>query len=583
MGERARRRGFSMAQMGTLAVLNAGLAAAALRQRARARAARSQFDQALGALSEAVTITDSQRRIRYANQAAADILGYATPEELLAAAPGTVRDEWVATHADGTPIREEEIPSARIVRGLRAEPLLTHIVHRGTGEDRWRLVKSSPLTVGDELLAVTVIEDVTEAKEAELRQRFLAQAGEVLSSSLDYEQTLKGVADLAVPELADWCGVDVLDERGIARQVAVAHVDPAKVAFANELRERFPPDPADDAAGLYAVMRTGRPELYRDIPDELLEANVGDAEQLRMVRSLGMRSVMIVPMSLAGRTLGTVTFVSAESGRSFDEDDLAFAEELARRAAAAVENARLFTERARAAHTLQQSLLPAALPEVPGWHLAAAYRPGAEDAEVGGDFYDVVALDDGFVAFIGDVTGRGIQAAALTSRARYTLATAARLDPEPASGLRLLDDLLASQPAQSLLTAVSARLRTTARGKTTMRVSCAGHPLPVLRRGDEVQRCGRPDPLLGIEANDDRNDVEITLKPGDTVLFYTDGVLEAPGEEDRFGEERLLEAVAAGPSDPAGMVAHVESVLRAYQAGDKADDRALLALQLAAE
>src|SRR3954470_532155 len=114
MGERARRRGFSMAQMGTLAVLNAGLAAAALRQRARARAARSQFDQALGALSEAVTITDAERRLRYANQAAADILGYKSPEELVASAPGTVRDEWLATHADGRPVELDDIPSWRV-------------------------------------------------------------------------------------------------------------------------------------------------------------------------------------------------------------------------------------------------------------------------------------------------------------------------------------------------------------------------------------------------------------------------------------------------------------------------------------
>ena len=583
MGERARRSGLSTARVAALAALNAGLAAAALRQRARANAARSQFDQALGALSEAVTITDAARRIRYANQAAADILGYATPEELMAAPPGTIRDEWVATHPDGRPVDLEDIPSWRIVRGRPAPPMLTHVVHRETGEDRWRLVKSSALTVRGELLAVSVIEDVTEAKEAELRQRFLARAGEVLSSSLDFEQTLQRVAELAVPELADWCGVDVLDERGLTRQVGVAHVDPAKVAFAHQLRERFPPDPGDDESGLYAVMRTGRPELYRDITDDLLAANVTDPEQLEMVRSLGMRSVMIVPMTLAGRTLGALTFVSAESGRSFDEDDLVFAEELARRAASAVENARLFTERARAAHTLQQSLLPAALPEIAGWHLAAAYRPGAEDADVGGDFYDVVPLDDGFVVFVGDVTGKGIQAAALTSLARFTLATAARLDPEPAAGLRLLDDRLAEQPSQSLLTVASARVRTTSRGKTTIRVSCAGHPLPVLRRGDEVEHLGRPDPLLGMLATGERNHADVALKPGDTVLFYTDGVVDAPGEEDRFGEERLLEAVATGPADPAGLVAHVESVLRAYQSGERADDRALLALQLAAE
>src|SRR4051812_9836042 len=523
MGRRARRSGLSAARIGGLAVLNVALAAAALRQRSRANAARSQFDQALGALSEAVTITDAERRIRYANRAAADILGYATPEELIASPPGTIRDEWVATDADGRPIALEDIPSWRVVRGQPGPPLLTHVVHRTTGEDRWRLVKSSPLTIRGELLAVSVIEDVTEAKEAELRQSFLARAGEVLSSSLDFEQTLQRVAELAVPELGDWCGVDVVDERGMARQVAVAHVDAKKVAFAHELRERFPPEPEDDETGLYAVLRSGRPELYREITSELLEANVTDLEQLDMVRSLGMRSVMIVPMTLAGRTLGSLTFVSAESGRSFDEDDLAFAEELARRAAAAVENARLFTERTRAAHTLQQSLLPAALPEIPGWHLAAAYRPGAEDAEVGGDFYDVVALDDGFLVFVGDVTGKGIQAAAVTSLARYTLATAARLEPEPASGLRLLDDLLANQPAQSLLTVVSARVRTTARGKTTMRLSCAGHPQPVLRRGGDVEIVGRSDPLLGMLATAERNHVDVTLRAGDTLLFYTDG------------------------------------------------------------
>src|SRR3954451_2065422 len=117
MGERARRSGLSTARIGILAALNTALAAAALRQRARANAARSQFDQALGALSEAVTITDSERRIRYANKAAADILGYATPEELIASPPGTIRDEWAATHADGRPIALEDIPSWRVVRG----------------------------------------------------------------------------------------------------------------------------------------------------------------------------------------------------------------------------------------------------------------------------------------------------------------------------------------------------------------------------------------------------------------------------------------------------------------------------------
>src|SRR3954454_10436725 len=187
MRRRKRPRGLPMATGAVLAALNGVLGAFALRQRSRARAARSQFDQALGTLSEAVTISDADRRLRYANQAAAEILGFGSPEKLLAAPQGTVFAQWLATHADGRPLRAEDIPSQRVVRGEKAEPLLTHIVHRDTGEDRWRLVKATPLEVGGELLAVSVIEDVTEAKEAELRKRFLAEAGEVLSSSLDYE------------------------------------------------------------------------------------------------------------------------------------------------------------------------------------------------------------------------------------------------------------------------------------------------------------------------------------------------------------------------------------------------------------
>ena len=129
-------------------------------------------------------------------------------------------------------------------------------------------------------MAVSVIEDVTEAKEAELRQRFLAQAGATLSSSLDYEETLQRVAQLVVPGLADWCAVDVLDVNQRLNLVAVAHVNPDKVAFAREMRKRYPPDPADDG-GIYGVLRSGRPELYPEIPDELLARSIEDPSSSR--------------------------------------------------------------------------------------------------------------------------------------------------------------------------------------------------------------------------------------------------------------------------------------------------------------
>jgi PAS domain S-box-containing protein len=569
----------ALAAGGALAWWSARLRRAQLELVDELSATREQLDGMLANLTEAVTVTDTTRRMRYANQAAADLLGYDSPEELLSQPLGTIAARWDSTHEDGRALAAEDVPSWKIVNGLPAEPLLTRVVHRETGEQRWRLVKAAPLrSPTGELLAVSVIEDVTEAKEAELRQRFLAQAGETLASSLDYEETLQRVARLAVPGLADWCAVDVVDPGGRLDQVAVAHVDPEKVAFALDYRRRYPPDPRDEA-GIYAVLRSGQPELYPEIPDVLLEQSITDREQLEKIRAIGMRSVMMVPMAVGGRALGAVTLVTAESGRVFDEDDLVFACDLARRAATAVENARLYTERAQTALTLQKSLLPARLPTVPGWALASSYAAGDTTAEVGGDFFDVVALDDGFMAIVGDVTGKGVEAAALTSLARYTLATAARFDPSPSAVVRLLNDVLVDRSDISLLTVACAHVVPTSTG-ALMRLTSAGHPLPVLvRPGAPPSTIAPPGLLLGMTKTARWQERVVELMPGDAVLFYTDGVTDTPSGSERFGEERLLAALANQP-DSAGMIAAVQGALRAFQVGDVVDDRAMLALQL---
>jgi PAS domain S-box-containing protein len=547
---------------------------------AEATPTREQLQDMLGSLSEAVTVTDAERRMRYANQAAADLLGCATPEELVAQPLGTIFAQWESTHEDGRPMRAEDVPSYKIVNGQPAEPLLTRIVNRETGEQRWRLVKAAPLRGSSgETMAVSVIEDVTEAKEAELRQRFLAQAGSTLSSSLDYEETLQRVAQLVVPGLADWCAVDVVDASQRLHLVAVAHVDPDKVAFARELRQRYPPEPDEDT-GLYGVLRSGRPELYPELPDELLEQGIEDREQLAMIRRLGMRSVMLIPMQVAGRTIGVLTMVSAESRRSFNEDDLVFATDLARRAATAVENARLYTERAAAAQTLQESLLPTRLPTMPAWALASSYAAGDTTVEVGGDFFDVVELDEGFLTIVGDVTGKGVQAAALTALARHTLATAARFDPSPASVVSLLNDVLVHRTEISLLTVACAHVVTTD-GGARLRLTSAGHPLPVLLRpGQRPTTIGPPGLLLGITGAARWEQSEIELHPGDTLLFYTDGVTDTPSGGERFGEQRLLDALPDAPAEPREIIGAVQTALREFQVGDVVDDRAMLALRL---
>lgn len=186
--------------------------------------------------------------------------------------------------------------------------------------------------------------DITERKRAEDSQRFLAEASGLLATSLDYETTLASVAKLAVPMLADWCTVYILEEStGALRQVAIAHSDPAKVRTAQELSIRFPPDP-DSPIGVPNVMRTGRPEFYPHIDQERLELAAKSSEFAEILRKEGLRSGMIVPLVARNRTLGTITLLTAESGRVYDRIDLALAEDLAHRIALAVDNARLYRE-----------------------------------------------------------------------------------------------------------------------------------------------------------------------------------------------------------------------------------------------
>jgi PAS domain S-box-containing protein len=190
---------------------------------------------------------------------------------------------------------------------------------------------------------VGTVLDITERKHAEETLRFLAETSKVLSSSLDYRVTLSSMSRLAVPGLADWCAVDVLEEDGTLKRLAVAHQDPEKVAWAHELQERYPPDP-DTPQGVLQVLRSGQPEFYPEITDDMLVAAARDAEHLRLMRELAFTSAIIVPLIARGQTLGAITLVSAESGRWYEQAVFEVAEDLARRAAVAVDNARLYEE-----------------------------------------------------------------------------------------------------------------------------------------------------------------------------------------------------------------------------------------------
>jgi PAS domain S-box-containing protein len=196
---------------------------------------------------------------------------------------------------------------------------------------------------GDVTGYIGTITDIGGTKRAQEALHFLADASATLAALVDYESTLQKVAALTVPRIADWCAVDMVEPDGSMRRLAVAHADPAKVRLAQDLQRRYPPDPSSPH-GVPQVLRTGQPDMMADIPDELIVQGARDEEHLRLLRELGLKSYMCVPLKGRGKLLGVVSFVSAESGQRYTNTDLSFAEELARRAATAIENAKLYAE-----------------------------------------------------------------------------------------------------------------------------------------------------------------------------------------------------------------------------------------------
>lgn len=549
------------------------------------RRAEQRLEAVLVNIAEAITVVDERGHTVFANQAAADLLQVASPEELMSAEPGAVMSRFRVFDEQGRELDLEQMPGRRLFAGERPEPLLVRNMVRATGEERWIIVRASPVTdpeTGRMLYAVNVLENITAVKRVQLAESFMSGASRVLASSLDYNETLQRVARLTVPQLASWCAVDLLNEQGEIERVAVHHPDPAMIELADELNRHYRPSPGE-RSGAPEVIRTGEARVYTDIPPDALAKYARDNKHLELLSAIGATAVIIVPMIGAAGTIGAITLVSSGEDRRLSENDLPLAERLARRAGTAVENARLYTERARIAHTLQKALLPESLPEIPGAELSARYCAAGELNDVGGDFYDV--FDQGvnrWMLVIGDVCGKGPRAAGVTALARHTLRAAAMSEQSPAEMLATLHRALRRQPIGADLCTVCLVAMEQAMGHTRLTVALAGHPPPLLLGADgEVSLVGEHGTLLGVLDPITVGLARIDLPPGDTLLLYTDGLPDAGGAGTQLGEAAMIELCRKAPrASLEGMLEHIEREAVNYAEGSLRDDLALLGIRV---
>ena len=430
------------------------------------------------------------------------------------------------------------------------------------------------------LVVVAIVAAISTAKVRQVNRRFrmfdeISRAAEE-GGSLD--ETLEAIAAMIVPEFGDICAIDVIEDDRV-RRVAVRASGPDAEAIEAKLKERKPQLQEQMASA--ASRERQEPLVFEFSSDAELREYASDEEDFEFVRSLGVRTGVTLELRARGRPTGLLTISVGSSGRRYRAGDIEFAGILAGRVALALDNAGLFSElersereRAEIAETLQRGLLPPPLPHIPGWSIAATYRPAGAENQIGGDFYDAFRIAGGWMVVIGDVTGRGAQAAAVTAHARYTLRTAAALTGDPVIALRTLNRELLARRGAALCSV--AAMAVSEDPRMPVRLAVAGHPPPLLIDGDSVTEVSEPAPVLGAFADETWRLETTTVAPGQQLVIVTDGVTDALGSAGRFGEERLR-AELVGVSSPPLAAQRIEAALHEFTGGTLDDDAAIIA------
>jgi PAS domain S-box-containing protein len=548
------------------------------------RAQTDRYEALLLALSEAgegMLVLEEDGRCVYANAAFEHISAYPFPE--LAA-----MDSVFGIIAPADRAEAQRRTQLGVEQGLIGTEYQLTIVRRD-GEPVDLEVVGVPLQVEGRRRIVVVAHDVTDRRRVEVerermlrRSALMAEASELFDQTLDETATLERVARLCVRELADTCVVVLGTAPGAIRRVAAAAHDPRVERTLLELQLRYPVDEGP-VPPIAEALRSGRSQLLDPISDEMIVAGTVDDHHRELIRGLGATSALMVPLRARGAVRGVLALGFATLPGQDRDELVALFEDLGRRAALALDTARLYEERSAVARTLQRSLLPPALPDVPGLELAARYLAAGEDTEVGGDFYDCFPTGPGeWAAVIGDVCGKGAEAAAVTALARHTIRAAVVHDPQPAAVLRELNAAILRHGTDFRFCTVLYVRLVPQRDGVEACIATGGHPLPVLLRASgEAGTAGRPGTLLGVVPEPAISETSIRLRAGDALVLFTDGVTEASPLDDALGPERLAEFLGTCAGKNAGRIAAgIEGKVLELQRGHPRDDVAVLVVRV---
>jgi PAS domain S-box-containing protein len=456
------------------------------------------------------------------------------------------------------------------------------VTERCFGCSYFPLVSDSGAVIG----VASVVRDLTEQRQAtaalaagQERLALLSRVGQIVGSSLSTRDTLSALAAVTVPRFADHCIVDLVDEQrqGLQR---MALVNASEVSEPGQAAWRGTSGPVSypPAHPVSLALFSGRPQLLRQIPEELIGTAAPTAESGAFAAAIGIRSLLTLPLLSRGRVQGVLSFAVSISGRTYDDADLALAVEIAGRFSVALDNAHAYESQRLVALTLQRSMLPQQLPSLEGLTVESVYLPGGGDTEVGGDWFDLIPLSTGRTGIvIGDVMGRGVHAAAVMGQLRAATRAFAVLDLAPATVLHHLDELVLALDSFQLVTCVYGVFDP---ATATLTVANAGHLPPLLLQEGRAERLDLDSgTLLGL--GDSRfSQRDLVLVPGDAVVLYTDGLVESRGSDLDVGIERLRRALSTNA--PVG--ATCAAALAALEDDDDRehdDDVAMLVLRAA--